>query len=87
MFNKGCKWSHCAIGKKLYVVKNYVTEHSCLLKARNNKRVTSNMVMRRFGHIISSMPFISPINLKVMVRRELEVLLQEKYVEMLRVWC
>lgn len=47
---KGCKWLilySWSNGKKLYVVKNYVTQHSCLLKATKNKRVTSNVIARR----------------------------------------
>ena len=64
--------------KKVYVVKHYVAEHSCLLQTTKNRRVTSHVVAKRFGDLISGMPFIRPINLKAMVRRELGVFASNK---------
>ena len=78
---KGCTWlilcSWCS-GKKMYVVKHYVAEHSCLLQTTKNRRVTSHVVAKGFGDLISGMPFMRPINLKAMVRRKLGVFVTNK---------
>ena len=62
----------------MYKVKHCVAEHSCLLQTTKNRRVTSHVVVKRFGDLIRSMPFIRPINLKAMVRRELGVFVSNK---------
>lgn len=69
----GCPWLilYCwCSGRKMYVVKHYIAAHSCLLHTIKNRRVTIGVVAKRFGDLISSMPFIKPINLKAIVRRE-----------------
>lgn len=50
----------------------------CLVGTSKNRRVTGNVVAKRFGDEISGMPFIRPRNLKAMVRRELVVFISSK---------
>ncbi|XP_039132316.1 uncharacterized protein LOC120269096 [Dioscorea cayenensis subsp. rotundata] len=76
-----CKWlilcSWCS-GKKMFVVKHYESEHSCLLGATKNRRVTAPVVAKRFGEIITAMPFIRPRHLRALVRKELGVFITNK---------
>lgn len=78
---KGCKWiilcSWCN-GRKTYVVKHYMAEHSCILGATKNKRVIAHVVAKNFGEMISAVPFIKPRQLKAMVRKELGVFITNK---------
>ena len=49
---KGYKWlilcSWCS-GKKVHIMKHYVADHSCILGATKNRRVTIYVVAKRFG--------------------------------------
>ena len=80
-FAKRCTWlilgSWCC-DKKRYIVKHYVPNHTCLLETSWNKRVTAHIIARKFSNVISSMPYIRPRHLKVMVRRELGVFITDK---------
>lgn len=78
---KGCKWlvfcSWCS-GKKMYVLKKYIAEHSCLVGTSKNRRVTGKVIANRFFDVINGMPFIKPRHLKAMVRIELGVFISDK---------
>lgn len=78
---KDCSWlilcSWCST-KKIYVVKHYVSTHSCLLGVTKNKRVTAQVVVKKFGDVIASMPVIKPRHLKALVRKETGVFVTDK---------
>lgn len=73
---KRCKWlilcSWCN-GKKMFIVKHYVPNNSCLLRTTRNRRVTTHVVTKKFCEVISAMPFIRPRHLRAMVRKDLGV--------------
>ena len=78
---KGCKWlilcSWCSV-KKVYVVKHYVADHSSILGATKNRRVTAYVVAKRFEEVIGGMPSIKPRHVKAMVRKEMGVFITNK---------
>lgn len=78
---EGCTWltlcSWCS-GKKRYIVKHYVPNHSCLLGTTKKKKVTTHIIARKFGDVITSMSYIRPSHLKAMVKRELVIFIIDK---------
>ena len=70
-----CSW--CS-GKKMYIVKHYVLNHSCLLETTRNKRVNAHVVVKRFEEVISALTFIMPRHLRAMMRKNLEVFISMK---------
>ena len=78
---EGCSWmilcSWCS-SKKLYVVKHYRAEHSCLLGATRNKRVSAHVLVKKFGDVIAGILVMKPRHLKALVRRELGVFITDK---------
>ena len=70
-----CSW--CS-AKRLFIIKYYVAEHSCLLKATRNRRVTANVVVEKFGDMIAAMPILKPRHLKALIRMELGVFISDK---------
>ena len=59
-------------------MKHYVADHSCILGATKNRRVTAHVVARRFGDVLSGMPSIRPRHVKAMVRKEMGMFIINK---------
>lgn len=78
---KGCNWlvlySWCS-GKKMFVVKHYTFKHSCLGQVTRNKVVTTQVVVKNFGDVITVMPLIRSLHLNAMVKRHLRVFIFDK---------
>lgn len=64
--------------EKMYVIKHYVPEHSCIPRATRNKKVTGPIVNKIFRDMISTMTFIKTGHLKIMVKKELGVFITDK---------
>lgn len=64
--------------EKVYAVKHYVVNHSCILGATKNRRVIAHVATRRFGEVISGMPSIRPRHVKALVRNEMGVSITNK---------
>ena len=62
----------------MFVVKLYAWQHSCLLEVTKNRRVTAPVVAKRFGEIVTAVPFIRPRHLRALVRKELGVFITNK---------
>ena len=59
-------------------MKHYVADHSSILGATKNRRVTAYVVAKRFEEVISGMPSIKPRHVKAMVRKEMGVFITNK---------
>lgn len=62
----------------MFVVKHYASQHSCLLGATKNRRVTAPIVAKMFGEIITAMPFIRPRHLRALMTKKLGVFITNK---------
>lgn len=62
----------------MFVMKNYAPNHSYLLGSTKNRRVTAPLIAKRFGELISAMPFIRARQLRAMVRAQLGVFITSK---------
>lgn len=62
----------------MFVVKHYVSNHSCLLGVTKNRRVTTPLIAKKFGVVINSKLSIKARQLRAMVRAQLGVFVTYK---------
>lgn len=86
---KNCTWlilcSWCS-AKKSFTVKHYVSQHTCLLGATRNRRVTAPVVAKRYGELIYGMPFVTPRHLRSLVRKDMGVFITNKVCRNAKGW-